>query len=110
MAKPCIEAVQDGPFSRSNLVAKVLGNDEARRRVEDILEAQRERLVGRQRGFVDAEHRPLPAGAGGVHEEACARAGVVSRVLEPDERPDPVDGGLNLEGQLPDQPSDPHRL
>jgi cell division protease FtsH len=37
------EAVQDGPFSRSNLVAKVLANDEARRRVEDILEAQRER-------------------------------------------------------------------
>jgi len=37
------EAVQDGPFSRSNLVSKVLGNEEARRRVEDILEAQRER-------------------------------------------------------------------
>jgi ATP-dependent Zn protease len=37
------EAVQDGPFSRSNLVAKVLGNDAARRRVEDILESQRER-------------------------------------------------------------------
>ncbi|HEX6130206.1 MAG TPA: AAA family ATPase [Actinomycetota bacterium] len=37
------EAVQDGPFSRSNLVSKVLGNDAARRRVEDILEAQRER-------------------------------------------------------------------
>jgi cell division protease FtsH len=37
------EAVQDGPFSRSNLVAKVLANDAARARVEDILEAQRER-------------------------------------------------------------------
>jgi ATP-dependent Zn protease len=37
------EAVQDGPFSRSNLVAKVLANDAARGRVEDILEAQRER-------------------------------------------------------------------
>jgi cell division protease FtsH len=38
------DAVDDGPLSRSNLVSKVLGNPEARARVEDILEAQRERV------------------------------------------------------------------
>jgi cell division protease FtsH len=38
------EAVSDGPFSRSNLVGKVLGNDQTKRRVEDILEAQRVRV------------------------------------------------------------------
>ncbi len=38
------EAVADGPLSRSNLVGKVLGNLETKQRVEDILEAQRERV------------------------------------------------------------------
>jgi ATP-dependent Zn protease len=39
------DAVSDGPFSRSNLVGKVLGNGEAKQKVEDILEAQRARVV-----------------------------------------------------------------
>jgi cell division protease FtsH len=38
------EAVSDGPFSRSNLVGKILGNLETKQKVEDILEAQRERV------------------------------------------------------------------
>ena len=38
------EAVADGPLSRSNLVGKVLGTPETKQRVEDILEAQRERV------------------------------------------------------------------
>jgi cell division protease FtsH len=38
------EAVLDGPLSRSNLVAKVLASPEAKQRVEDILEGQRERV------------------------------------------------------------------
>ncbi len=36
------DAVQDSLLGRSNLVSKVLGDDEARRRVEEILESQRE--------------------------------------------------------------------
>ena len=39
------EAVTDGPLSSSNLVSKVLGNPETKQRVEDILEAQRERVT-----------------------------------------------------------------
>ena len=38
------EAVTDGPLARSNLVGKVLGDHETRQKVEDILEAQRERV------------------------------------------------------------------
>jgi cell division protease FtsH len=38
------EAVTDGPLARSNLVGKVLANPETKQRVEDILEAQRERV------------------------------------------------------------------
>jgi len=38
------EAVADGPLSRSNIVSKVLANEETKQRVEDILEAQRERV------------------------------------------------------------------
>lgn len=38
------EAVSDGPFSASNMVGKVLANPETKQRVEDILEAQRERV------------------------------------------------------------------
>jgi ATP-dependent Zn protease len=38
------EAVADGPLARSNIVSKVLGNEETKQRVEDILEAQRERV------------------------------------------------------------------
>ncbi len=38
------EAVYDGPLSRSNLVSKILANDETKQKVEDILEAQRERV------------------------------------------------------------------
>jgi ATP-dependent Zn protease len=38
------EAVSDGPLARSNLVGKVLANPETKQRVEDILEAQRERV------------------------------------------------------------------
>jgi cell division protease FtsH len=38
------EAVADGPLSRSNLVGKVLANPETKGKVEDILEAQRERV------------------------------------------------------------------
>jgi ATP-dependent Zn protease len=39
------EAVTDGPLSRSNLVGKILGNLETKQKVEDILEAQRERVL-----------------------------------------------------------------
>ena len=38
------EAVADGALSQSNLVGKVLANRETKQRVEDILEAQRERV------------------------------------------------------------------
>ena len=38
------EAVTDGPLSRTNLVSKVLANGETKQKVEDILEAQRERV------------------------------------------------------------------
>ena len=38
------EAVADGPITRSNLVGKVLANEATKQRVEDILEAQRERV------------------------------------------------------------------
>jgi ATP-dependent Zn protease len=38
------EAVSDGPLSSSNIVGKVLANAEAKQRVEDILEGQRERV------------------------------------------------------------------
>ncbi len=37
------DAVAEGPVSRQNLVGKVLGDREAKARVEDILEAQRQR-------------------------------------------------------------------
>jgi cell division protease FtsH len=48
------EAVTDGPFSRSNLVGKILGNTETKQKVEDILEAQRERVLA-----VLAENRDI---------------------------------------------------
>ena len=38
------EAVADGPFSRSNLVGKVLATTETKQKVEDTLEAQRVRV------------------------------------------------------------------
>jgi cell division protease FtsH len=38
------EAVADGPLAHSNLVGKILANPETKQRVEDILEAQRERV------------------------------------------------------------------
>ena len=38
------EAVTDGPITRSNLVGKILANESTKQRVEDILEAQRERV------------------------------------------------------------------
>jgi cell division protease FtsH len=50
------EAVSDGPFSRSNLVGKILGNTETKQKVEDILEAQRERVHA-----VLAENRDIHA-------------------------------------------------
>ena len=50
------EAVSDGPFSRSNLVGKVLATPETKQKVEDILEAQRERV-----GAVLAENRDVHA-------------------------------------------------
>jgi ATP-dependent Zn protease len=50
------EAVTDGPFSRSNLVGKILGNTETKQKVEDILEAQRERVLA-----VLAENRDIHA-------------------------------------------------
>jgi ATP-dependent Zn protease len=36
--------VNEGAIARSNLVAKVLGDREAKRRVEDILDTQKERV------------------------------------------------------------------
>ncbi len=50
------EAVSDGPFSRSNLVGKILANTETKQKVEDILEAQRERVEA-----VLAENRDIHA-------------------------------------------------
>jgi len=50
------EAVADGPLSRSNLVGKILGNLETKQKVEDILEAQRERVEA-----VLAENRDVHA-------------------------------------------------
>jgi cell division protease FtsH len=38
------DAVTEGAISRSNLVAKVLGDRDAKRRVEDILDTQKERV------------------------------------------------------------------
>jgi ATP-dependent Zn protease len=38
------DAVSEGAISRTNLVAKVLGDSDAKQRVEDILEAQRARV------------------------------------------------------------------
>lgn len=38
------EAVAEGPITRSNLVGKILANESTKQRVEDILEAQRERV------------------------------------------------------------------
>jgi cell division protease FtsH len=38
------DAVANGPFSSSNIVSKVLANEKTKARVEDILEAQRERV------------------------------------------------------------------
>lgn len=38
------EAVTDGPLSKSNLVGKILANPETKQKVEDILEAQCERV------------------------------------------------------------------
>jgi len=50
------EAVTDGPLSRTNLVSKVLANGETKQKVEDILEAQRERVRA-----VLAEHEDVHA-------------------------------------------------
>src|SRR5438132_6887820 len=38
------EAVAEGPISRTNLVAKVLGDKQGKERVEDILGGQKERV------------------------------------------------------------------
>ncbi len=38
------EAIAEGPIGRTNLVAKVLANDETKRKVEDILDGQKERV------------------------------------------------------------------
>jgi cell division protease FtsH len=48
------EAVTDGPLSQSNIVGKVLASAETKQRVEDILEAQRERVRS-----VLADHRDV---------------------------------------------------
>jgi ATP-dependent Zn protease len=51
------EAVNEGPVSRRNLVAKVLGDVDTKRRVEDLLHAQKERvqaLLGENRDLVEA--------------------------------------------------------
>jgi ATP-dependent Zn protease len=50
------EAVADGPLSRSNLVGKILANAETKQKVEDILEAQRERVAA-----ILAENRDVHA-------------------------------------------------
>ena len=50
------EAVSDGPLSRSNLVGKILANTETKQKVEDILEAQRERVAA-----ILAENRDVHA-------------------------------------------------
>jgi cell division protease FtsH len=48
------EAVAEGAISRSNLVAKVLGDRDAKARVESLMQAQRERV-----GTVLADNRDL---------------------------------------------------
>jgi ATP-dependent Zn protease len=39
------EAMESGPINANNLVAKVLGDNDGKRRVEEILSAQKERVV-----------------------------------------------------------------
>jgi cell division protease FtsH len=51
------EAISEGPVSRRNLVAKVLGDPDTKRRVEDLLHAQKERvqaLLAQNRDLVEA--------------------------------------------------------
>jgi cell division protease FtsH len=50
------EAVAEGAIGRSNLVAKVLGTKEGKQRVEDILEAQRERVRAVLEENTDVQH------------------------------------------------------
>jgi cell division protease FtsH len=50
------EAVAEGPIGRSNLVAKVLANDEGKSRVEDILESQRQRVRALLAENADVHH------------------------------------------------------
>ena len=50
------DALSNGPFGGANLVAKVLGDADGKRRVDDILEAQKERV-----GAVLAENRDVHA-------------------------------------------------
>ena len=38
------DAIAEGPISKTNLVAKVLGDSEGKRRVEDILDAQKQKV------------------------------------------------------------------
>jgi ATP-dependent Zn protease len=38
------DAVAEGPISRSNLVAKVIADAESKKRVEDILDGQKEKV------------------------------------------------------------------
>ncbi|MFN2490757.1 MAG: AAA family ATPase [Actinomycetota bacterium] len=51
------EAVQNGPYASSNIVAKVLSSDDSRREVEGLLHRQKEQiayLLERNRDLVDA--------------------------------------------------------
>jgi ATP-dependent Zn protease len=50
------EAIAEGPIGRSNLVAKVLSNDEGKSRVEDILDGQRARVSAVLAENADVHH------------------------------------------------------
>jgi len=50
------EAIADGPINSSNLVSKVLGDAEGKRRVEDILDRQKERVAALLEENADVVH------------------------------------------------------
>ena len=93
------EAVAEGAISRTNLVGKVLSDQEGKRRVEDLLQSQKERISGllaSNRDLVEALRDTLIACDELVGEEILV---VVREALNrrkpaeapaPDEKPAPV--------------------
>jgi ATP-dependent Zn protease len=83
------EAVADGVVSRTNLVGKVLGDQAAKRRVEDLLQTQKDRIHGllvANRDLVEALRDALIARDELVGEEIVAviHAALARREPHPD--------------------------